>query len=101
MNSEILNDTRERDNHSHNFSKNYSEKDLFKENKKLRNKIQRDIKKAKSEYFLSELEANKANSEQLWKQLKNIGYSEKTNKQTNKQQTKKQRNKQKQNKKRW
>ena len=77
MNSEILNDIRERDNPLHKFNKNRSEKDLCKEYKQLRNKIQRDIKKAKCEYFLSELEANKSNSKQLWKQLKNLGYSEK------------------------
>ena len=96
MNSEILNDTRERGNLLHNFNKNHSEKDLYKGNKKLRNKIQRDIKNAKSEYFLSELEANKSNSKQLWKQLKNLRYSKKKNK--TKQANKNKQNKQKQSK---
>ena len=68
MNSEILNDIRDRDNLLHNFNKNCSRKDLFKEYKKLRNKIQRDIKKAKSEYFLSELETNKTNCKQYTKE---------------------------------
>ena len=51
--------------------------------KNLKNKIQRDIKKAESEYFLSELEANKSNSKQLWKQLKVLGYSEKNKRDKN------------------
>jgi hypothetical protein len=77
MNSEILHDIRERDNLLYKFNKDRSKKDLYGEYKKLRNKIQRDIKKAKSEYLLNELEANKNNSKQLWKHLKSLGYSEK------------------------
>jgi len=77
MNSEILNDIRERDNLLYKFNKDRSKKEIYNEYKKLRNKIQRDIKKTKSDYFLNELESNKNNSKQLWKQLKSLGYSDK------------------------
>ena len=70
MNANILQDIRERDNLLYKFNKDRSKKCLFVEYKKLRNKIQRDIKTAKSEYLLNELEANKNNSKQLWKHLK-------------------------------
>lgn len=43
----------------------------------LRNKVQREIKSAKSEYFSNKIEENKNNPRKLWQQLKNLGYKNK------------------------
>lgn len=44
---------------------------------KLRNKTQREIKKAKEMYFENKIEENKNNPKNLWQQMKNLGYSNK------------------------
>jgi hypothetical protein len=44
---------------------------------KIRNKLQRDIKKVKSEYFSCKIEENKNNPKKLWEQLKSLGYNTK------------------------
>lgn len=44
---------------------------------KLRNSVQQQVKKAKSEYIESEIEENKNDSKKLWKTLKSLGYNSK------------------------
>ena len=43
----------------------------------LRNKVQRKVRKAKSNYLKDRLEENKNNPKKLWKQFKTLGYSNK------------------------
>lgn len=45
----------------------------------MRNKVKRDVKKAKSVFYLSKLEEHRNDSKKLWKQLKHLGYSSKSN----------------------
>ena len=45
---------------------------------KTRNKVQRDIKKAKSSYFRDKISENKSNPKKLWQHLKSLGYSSKS-----------------------
>ena len=40
--------------------------------------MQREIRSAKANYFKDKIEENKGNSKNLWKQLKYLGYSEKS-----------------------
>lgn len=76
INNDILSDIRERDfwlnkfknTHVHEFHQKYC---------KLRNKVQRDIKKAKQDYMINTINDNKNNPKQLWKNLKSLGYSKK------------------------
>ena len=44
---------------------------------KIRNKIQRDIKKAKASYFSNKIEEYKNDPKGLWKQFKSLGYNSK------------------------
>ena len=44
----------------------------------LRNKVQREIRSAKTNYLKNKIEENKGNSKNLWKQLKSTGYSTKS-----------------------
>ncbi len=55
---------------------------LFDRYKKLRNEIQRDIKKAKANYFQNKIEEDNGDPKKLWKHLKNLGYSSKSNSST-------------------
>jgi hypothetical protein len=77
MTSEILDNIRSRDILFRKFQKNPVKHDLYDQFCKLRNKIQRDIKKAKSLYFQKQIEENRNNSKKLWQNLKNLGYSSK------------------------
>ena len=52
--------------------------DVYKEYCKLRNKVQRTVKRAKSEYLASQIEENKNNPKMLWQHLKGLGYSSKS-----------------------
>lgn len=45
---------------------------------KYRNLVQREIKQAKADYLVTSIEENKNNPKSLWKQLKNLGYSNKS-----------------------
>ncbi|XP_071941144.1 uncharacterized protein [Antedon mediterranea] len=75
MNDNILLDIRQRDKHLFLFKK-YHCKDMYSKYCKLRNKIQRDVKKAKSEYFKTKIEENKGNPKKLWQTLKSTGFSQ-------------------------
>ena len=44
----------------------------------LRNKVQREIRIAKTNHFKDKIEENKGNTKELWRQLKSIGYSSKS-----------------------
>jgi len=76
MCNEILDAIKERDNLLYRFRK-HQEPSVYKEYCKSRNKIQRDIKKAKSDYFSDKIEEHKSNPKKLWQQLKTLGYSSK------------------------
>ena len=78
MNNEILENIRHRDYLLYTFKKDRSNRNMYKEFCQLRNKIQRDVRMAKAEYFSSKIEENKNDSKKLWQQLKTLGYSNKT-----------------------
>ena len=78
MTSTILELIRERDKALFNSNKNRKNKELRKQFNSLRNKVQREIRSAKANYFKNKIEENKGNSKNLWKQLKTIGYREKS-----------------------
>ena len=44
----------------------------------LRNKIQRDCRKAKEEFIVKKIEDNKSNPKKIWEQIKELGYETKT-----------------------
>lgn len=70
MNSEILDLISERDKKLKLFKRSQNS-DIYKEYCHLRNKIQKLIKNAKSNYFENKIEENKGDSKSLWKQFKN------------------------------
>ena len=76
MTSEILDNIRKRDNCLLAYKKSGS-KHLYSEYCKLRNLVQRDIKKAKEGYISNKIEENKNAPKKLWQQLKTLGYSSK------------------------
>ena len=78
MNNEILENIRHRDYLLYTFKNDRSNRNMYKEFCQLRNKIQRDVRMAKAEYFSSKIEENKNDSKKLWQQLKTLGYSNKT-----------------------
>lgn len=77
MNSEILDLIRLRDQLLHQF-KREQKQDLYSDYCKMRNKVQREVKKAKSNYFQVKIEENKNYPKKLWEHLKALGYSSKT-----------------------
>ena len=78
MNNEILENIRHRDHLLYTFKKDRSKTYLYKEFCQLRNKIQRDVRMAKADYFSSKIEEHRYDSKKLWQQLKTLGYSNKT-----------------------
>jgi uncharacterized protein YydD (DUF2326 family) len=44
----------------------------------IRNKVQREVKSARSNYFSDKIEENKNDPKKLWKQLKDLGFKSKT-----------------------
>ena len=44
---------------------------------KVINKVQRDVKQAKSSYFEEKIEENKNSPKRLWQQFKTLGYKRK------------------------
>jgi hypothetical protein len=77
LTSSILLLIKERDKLLSTFKKNRQDPDLYKMYCKVRNQVQRDVKKAKSGYFLNKIEENKNNPKKLWQCLKDLGYSTK------------------------
>ena len=81
MDDTILESIRTRDQLLYDFKKDRSNADLYKQYCRVRNKIQRDIKRAKADYFSSKIDEHKNNPKKLWQQLKALGYSTKTKEQ--------------------
>ena len=78
INSMILELIWERDRLLFESNKDKANKELRKEFNMLRNKVQREIRIAKTNYFKDKIEENKGNSKGLWRQLKSIGYTSKS-----------------------
>ena len=76
MTSEILDNIRKRDQYLTSYKKTGS-KHLYLDYCKLRNLVQRNVKKAKEEYVANKIEENKNAPKKLWEQLKTLGYSSK------------------------
>ena len=77
MNSDILDLIRKRDKALGDSHKNKENQNLREQFKSLRNKVQREVKKAKSNYFKNKIEDNKKNPKEIWRQFKTLGYSNK------------------------
>ena len=77
MTNDILSQIKHRDNLLLKFKTDRTQKHLYSEYCKVRNKIQRDIRHAKSNYFTNCIDENKNNSKKLWQTLKELGYSSK------------------------
>ena len=55
---------------------------MYSDYRRLRNKVQRDVRKAKANYFKDKVEEYKSDPK-LWQQLKSLGYSFKSKDQSN------------------
>ena len=77
IDANILQLIRERDRLLLLSNKNKSNKDLRKLFNETRNKLQREIKKAKANYLKNKVEENQNDSKKLWGELKSLGYSSK------------------------
>ena len=77
MDNGILELIRERDKVLYKSNKNKDDKELRSKFNLLRNKVQREIRKAKTNFFKDKIEENKDNPKKLWKQFKSLGYSSK------------------------
>ena len=73
MTTEILNLITERDELLYKYKKNNKSED-YKKFCFIRNKVQREVRLAKSNYFSDKIEENKNDPKKLWKQLKDLGY---------------------------
>ena len=60
------------------FRKNCGNSEIYRSFCKIRNAIQRDIRRAKAEFFSNKFDENKKQPKKLWDQLKSLGYSYKT-----------------------
>ena len=78
INSTILDLIRERDKLLYKSNKNKGDKELRGKFNFMRNQVQREIRKAKTNFFKDKIEENKDNPKNLWKQFKNLGYSSKS-----------------------
>ena len=52
--------------------------DTYRQYCRIRNDLQRDIKRAKSDFFESQINENIGKPRKLWRSLKNLGYSDKS-----------------------
>ena len=77
MSTEILNLIKERDELLLKYRKSNNSED-HKKFCMIRNKVQREVKSARSNYFSDKIEENKNDPTRLWKQLKDLGYKSKT-----------------------
>jgi hypothetical protein len=73
MTSYIFSLIRDRDRHLYLYRKHKNTED-HKVFCKLRNLVQREVKKARSSYFQDKIEENRSEPKKLWQQLKNLGY---------------------------
>lgn len=78
MTSYILGRIRDRDKYRYLYTKHKNQEDN-KQFRKLRNLVQREVRKARSSYFQDTIEENRSQPKQLWQQFKNIGYKHKQN----------------------
>ena len=78
IDAEILELMQERDRALFNANRNKSDTELRKKYNRLRNKIIKQTRKAKSKHFCEKIEENKDNPKLLWRQLNTIGYSNKS-----------------------
>ena len=76
MDSEILDLIQQRDKLFQCFKKSGKDDD-YNSFCKLRNKVQREIKRAKSEFFKDKIEENKSNPKKLWQSIKELGLKNK------------------------
>ena len=77
MSTEILNLIKEKDELLLKYRK-FNNSEDHKKFCIIRNKVQRDVKSARSNYFSDKIEENKNYPKKLWKQLKDLGYKSKT-----------------------
>ena len=70
---EILGYIKERDHFLYLFKKHGNEED-YKYFCKMRNQVQKEIRKAKSSFFSNKIEESKNGSKGLWQHLKDLGY---------------------------
>ena len=73
MNSTILAAIRKRDSLFRRFKRDRENVSLYREYCKVRNAVQRDIKRAKEDFFKQKVERSKGNSAKLWGHLKSLG----------------------------
>ena len=78
MCGEILAGIKRRNNLFSRFKRDRSNGELYTEYCSQRNKVQRDIKFAKSDFFRRKLDESGNDSGRLWKQLGSLGYSKKS-----------------------
>ena len=90
MSVDILSNIHQRDSLWFKFRKekdNGNDKDkiklLYKEYCILRNRVQGEIKSAKSKYYMDKIDEHKHNAKKLYALLKNLGYSNKRNEKSN------------------
>ncbi len=76
MTSDILDGINERDSLLQTFKKG-NDQTVYKKYCSVRNRVQRDIKRAKANYFQDKIEEYKNNSKKLWSVFKSLGYSKK------------------------
>ena len=77
MSNEILNDIRERDSWLKKFKNNKHVLEYYSNYCRLRNKVQKHVRKAKQDYMVNKISENKNNPKKLWQNLKTLGYSKK------------------------
>ena len=75
MSSDILAGIRKRDDLLSRFKRNKADVSLYQDYCKVRNSVQRDIKLAKSNFFLGKVKQSEGDSGKLWGLLKSLGYS--------------------------
>ena len=78
MTSDILDKIKERDRILAEYKRNKNNEEKYNQFCKIRNKIQQDIKRVKSDYISNKIQENNNDSKKLWQQLKNLGYSGKS-----------------------
>ena len=78
MNSSILSSIKKRNSLLLRFKRDPKNVELYREYCKVRNAVQRDVKKAKEDFFKQGVEKNQRDAGKLWCHLRSLGYSKKT-----------------------